>query len=105
MRTWTSKDGKFSIDAELVSDISGRITLRKSDGKIVRLTATKLSLGDQEYLTSLKPAKKGTSTKTSKTNSDPSSSEQRLVSAKKALELLSKKLTVELKQLSEMDVK
>ena len=91
MRTWTSKDGKFSIEAELVSDRGGRVTLRKADGKRLTLTANKLSAKDQEFLSSLKPSK----TKSSKTNSDPKSSEKRLASAEKALKLLSKKLSSE----------
>ncbi|EMI18634.1 beta-lactamase [Rhodopirellula maiorica SM1] len=49
-RTWTSADGSFTVDAELI-DIRGRtIRLRKSDGDTITVPLTKISESDREYV-------------------------------------------------------
>ena len=56
-RTWKSKTGKFSVDAELVEVEDGKAVLKRTDGKIVRVPIEKLSAADRRYLESLnKPA-------------------------------------------------
>lgn len=50
-RSWTSADGKFSVEATLVRfDQSGKtITIRKSDGEDVTIDIEKLSLDDRNH--------------------------------------------------------
>jgi len=53
VRTWTSADGKFKIDAELVkvSEDGKSVTLRQKDGKESVAKLEKLSQEDSEYVT------------------------------------------------------
>ncbi|MDO4576192.1 MAG: SUMF1/EgtB/PvdO family nonheme iron enzyme [Planctomycetia bacterium] len=52
VRTWKSKTGKNLVEAELIEVIHDGETLRlrKSDGKVVRLGAERISEADREYL-------------------------------------------------------
>ena len=52
-RKWTDKSGKYSIDAEFVSLNDGQVTLKRSDGKTVRLALENLSKADQEQVRQL----------------------------------------------------
>ncbi len=52
-RKWTDKSGKYSIDAEFVSLTDGQVTLKRSDGKTVRLALENLSKADQEQVRQL----------------------------------------------------
>jgi thiol-disulfide isomerase/thioredoxin len=49
-RTWTDSSGKFRVEAELVRLDSGKVTLRKTDGKLVTLPMEKLSAADQQFV-------------------------------------------------------
>lgn len=48
-RTWTSADGKFQVEAELLSVQDGKVILRKADGAKVAVPLTKLSAPDQQF--------------------------------------------------------
>ena len=50
LRTWTSSNGKYTIEAELVSFREGIVELRGKDGKVITLPAVKLSQADQQFL-------------------------------------------------------
>lgn len=49
-RLWTSENGKYSIDAKLVSLAGATATLRTRDGTIKKVSAEKLSTADQEFI-------------------------------------------------------
>jgi WD40 repeat protein len=49
-RTWTSKNGKFKIEAELITVDGGEIELRRSNGKTIKLEFDKLSTADREFI-------------------------------------------------------
>jgi hypothetical protein len=49
-RTWTSADGKFSVEAEFLSYGNDKVKLKKADGKVIDLPKDKLSDDDQEWL-------------------------------------------------------
>lgn len=49
-RTWTSSDGNFTIDAELVRATADSVTLKRvSDGKIITVPLAKLTEADREF--------------------------------------------------------
>jgi hypothetical protein len=92
-RTWTDKSGKYSIDAEFVSLTDGQVTLKRSDGKTVRLALENLSKADQEQvrqLTSSVPTAKTDSqiqaarpaTKTAVASAKPDSSKSKTFTEK-----------------------
>ena len=54
MRTWTSSDGKFSVNAVLASFDGKSVRLERESGRIVTVPLEKLSVVDQEFLKSLK---------------------------------------------------
>ena len=49
-RTWTSRDGKFRVVAELIRVENDVVVLRRSDGKTARVPVSRLSDDDQEFL-------------------------------------------------------
>ncbi len=49
VRTWTSSGGRHKIEAEMVSLEGHTVTLKRSDGKILKVPLDKLSEADQEY--------------------------------------------------------
>lgn len=51
-RTWTSKDGRFSINASLVSFANRIVKLQKGDGDELDIPVDRLSFADQEYISS-----------------------------------------------------
>lgn len=56
-RKWHSKDGKFSVEAELVESSDTEVKLRKTDGKVIAVAIEKLSDEDVKFLkTQKKPA-------------------------------------------------
>ena len=57
-RKWTSSNGKFSIEAELVDVKDGNVRLKRKDGEIKTIPVSKLSKADRDYLASLAKAKK-----------------------------------------------
>jgi hypothetical protein len=57
MRTWTDSSGKFSVEAQFVSLTDGVVTLKRKDGKEVRMMLDKLSKADVEIVKKLGAAK------------------------------------------------
>ena len=49
-RTWTSADGKFTVEAELVDYSDDDIRLRKSTGKVITVPMEKISDDDLQFL-------------------------------------------------------
>jgi hypothetical protein len=49
-RMWTSADGKFTVDAELVEQQGDSIRLKKADGSVISVPVAKISQADREYL-------------------------------------------------------
>lgn len=57
MRTWTDSTGKFTVEAQFVSLTDGVVTLKRKDGKEVRMMLDKLSKADVELAKKLGAAK------------------------------------------------
>ena len=49
-RTWTTADGKFSVEAELVGQDAVTVSLRKADGKTISVKKSLLGATDLKYL-------------------------------------------------------
>jgi WD40 repeat protein len=49
-RTWTTKDGQFSVEAELLDVQDGKASLRRSDGQVIKVALDRLSLADNLYV-------------------------------------------------------
>lgn len=49
-RTWVSRDGKYTVEADLVDVEDGQAVLRRGDGSVLRVPLAKLSLGDVKYV-------------------------------------------------------
>ena len=49
-RTWTDRTGKHKVEAEFVLFKDGEVSLRKSDGKVVKFSIEKLSKSDQAFV-------------------------------------------------------
>ncbi|NLS90604.1 MAG: hypothetical protein GXX96_00270 [Planctomycetaceae bacterium] len=45
-REWTSRDGRYTVEAELVKVEEGQVVLRRDDGSVIRVPLDRLSLGD-----------------------------------------------------------
>lgn len=52
VRTWTSKDGKFSIEATLESFANGKAKLNQPNGEQVSVPIKRLSLEDHQFISS-----------------------------------------------------
>ncbi len=50
-RTWNSKDGTYKTEAKFVSFSEGVVTLKKTDGKVVRVPLERLSAESQTFVT------------------------------------------------------
>jgi len=54
-RTWTSAQGRYKIEAELVEHrADGKLILRKTDGTLISVELNKLSAADRQYVEELK---------------------------------------------------
>jgi hypothetical protein len=53
LRTWTSKDGKFSTAASFISFADGTVRLKTGDGRELNVPIDRLSLADHEYVSSV----------------------------------------------------
>lgn len=53
-RKWTSKDGRFSTEAELVEVADGKVILHKESGETVTVPLDRLSMADRRYVASVK---------------------------------------------------
>src|SRR5262245_13772949 len=69
VRTWTSADGKFKVEAELISVQDDTIQLRKADGTEVTVPLEKLSPADRLFAKSR--AAKSASSETKAAQADP----------------------------------
>lgn len=49
-RTWTSRNGRFSLEAELCDFQDGKAHLKKSDGKVIAVPLASLSEEDRQYV-------------------------------------------------------
>ncbi len=59
-RQWTSRNGGFSAEAELLDVKDGKVILKKTDGSTLTVPLNKLSLGDVRYVNEvLKSAEEG----------------------------------------------
>jgi hypothetical protein len=54
-RTWTSRDGAFTLEATLILFADDKVTLLKADGKTIEVALDKLSKTDQNYVRSIAP--------------------------------------------------
>ncbi|MBI83194.1 MAG: hypothetical protein CMJ81_08365 [Planctomycetaceae bacterium] len=50
LRTWTSKSGKYTVKAELLSFAEGVVTLRRADGRKIEIPIAKLSPDDRKHV-------------------------------------------------------
>lgn len=50
MRTWTSQDGTYSTQAELVSASNSEVRLKKANGKTITVPLARLSDADAQYV-------------------------------------------------------
>ena len=50
LREWKSKSGKFSVQAEFVAYESGKVELKRENGKTIQVELTKLSKDDQAFV-------------------------------------------------------
>lgn len=48
-RTWSSPDGKFTVEAKFVDFASGKVHLERRDGVAIKVSPTQLSDADQEH--------------------------------------------------------
>ena len=51
-RTWTDTSGSFSVEAELVDILDGKVRLKKKDGRDITVPLAKLSEADQQFVKS-----------------------------------------------------
>jgi hypothetical protein len=49
-RQWTDQTGKFKVTATFVSFANGVVSIRKEDGTVIKIPATKLSDADRSYI-------------------------------------------------------
>ena len=49
-RTWTDKTGKFKVTGELVKVEDGKVVLRRTDGKEIKVPLARLSDADRQYV-------------------------------------------------------
>jgi formylglycine-generating enzyme required for sulfatase activity len=49
-RTWTSADGRFTVDAKFLAFVNGVVTLEKDDGKTISVNLNVLSQEDQDFI-------------------------------------------------------
>ncbi|QDT12975.1 SHD1 domain-containing protein [Planctomycetes bacterium K23_9] len=50
VRTWNDQSGKFSIEATLIRQETGNVSLKRTDGTVITLPVSRLSDQDQSYL-------------------------------------------------------
>lgn len=53
-REWTSQDGKYRVEAELVAFDTQRVQLKKADGTVVAVPLAQLSQADQQWIADLR---------------------------------------------------
>jgi len=53
LRTWTSKDGKYTVDAEFVRAAGNLVWLKRADGRTISVPLYRLSTEDQSLVSAL----------------------------------------------------
>jgi hypothetical protein len=56
-RKWTSSNGKFSVEAELLEHKGGNVKLKRQSGQIITVLFSKLSKADRDHLAAIAKAK------------------------------------------------
>ncbi len=56
-RNWQDSTGNFSVQAELVDVVDGKVWLKKQNGKVIKVPVERLSKKDQAYLEDLEKPK------------------------------------------------
>ena len=69
-RTWTSRDGKLTVEAELVDFGSESVHLKKQNAQIITVPLSKLSKSDRDYIASLAASKDQSKKATSPNDAD-----------------------------------
>lgn len=59
-RKWTSSDGRFSTEAELVEFADGKVTLKTPDGETIAVPIARLSTADRRFVVTAKKKLKTT---------------------------------------------
>ncbi|MHB0956287.1 MAG: SHD1 domain-containing protein [Pirellulaceae bacterium] len=49
-RTWKDATGSFSVEAEFVDFVDGKLRLKKTDGQVITVALEQLSAADQQYV-------------------------------------------------------
>ncbi len=49
-REWVSRDGRFTVEAELLTVEANQVVLRREAGSVIRVPMERLSLGDVKYV-------------------------------------------------------
>ena len=57
-RTWADATGKFSTEAEYLYMIGNEVSLKKTDGKTIKISLEKLSTEDQKWIDEWKKGKR-----------------------------------------------
>jgi hypothetical protein len=72
VRTWTSANGKYTVDARMISGDTNMVKLRESNGTIVDIPFDKLSVEDQTFVrsTQITPASTGVDNPTAPSTPD-----------------------------------
>jgi len=60
-RKWTSSDGKFSTEADLVELADGQVVLKKTSGETISVPLARLSLADRRFVIAERKPKGATS--------------------------------------------
>lgn len=71
-RTWSDKSGKQNVEAEFLGYADGKVELRKSDGKTVKVPLKKLSADDQRHVRDLVKGQSGGANTSSRNSSSRS---------------------------------
>jgi hypothetical protein len=50
LRTWTSGDGQYTVEAQFIKKMDGKVRLRKKDGAEIDVPVEKLSQKDREFI-------------------------------------------------------
>lgn len=79
-RNWTDSSGKFSIEAKLIENRNGVVTLEKKDGSQIKVKLDRISAADKKYLKQLVAARYPRKSKGSGAAATTGSSDDKLLS-------------------------
>jgi hypothetical protein len=49
-RTWTDSTGRFSVNAQFVGHVDGKVKLKREDGRVIEVDLARLTVKDQQYV-------------------------------------------------------